>query len=186
MKRIIFLLALLAAARGTVVAEPASTNHVVANRVLIIDSSSMSLAGGKAALTIGPLQRTNGVFAGDYKLKVFPYFLKNDKGRLAIAVSDAALAEADAGKVMVVTGTATTTKNGRSRSITATVTPADQDHGTLTLWFFAGKRKMLFSPAYHFAEPGPTVVPATTTQTNLATGPAAFVPRSGGINPLSL
>ena len=54
----------------------------------------MPIAGGKATLTIGPLQRTNGTYAGDYKLKVFPYFLKNDKGRLAIVVSDAALAEA--------------------------------------------------------------------------------------------
>ena len=44
---------------------------------------------------------------------------------------------------MVVTGTATTTKNGKSRPVTATATPADGDHGTLTLWFMAGNRKML-------------------------------------------
>lgn len=149
--RIIFLLALLAAGRGPALAEPAANNGVVENRVLMIESSSMPIAGGKATLTIGPLQRTNGIYAGEYKLKVFPYFLKNDKGRLAIVVSDAALAQAGAGKVMVVTGTATTTKNGRSRSITATATPADPDHGSLTIGFYAGNRKMVFSPAYHFA-----------------------------------
>ena len=32
----------------------------------------MPVAAGKATLTIGPLQRTNGVYTGDYKLKVFP------------------------------------------------------------------------------------------------------------------
>ena len=155
MKRITYLLALLAAGWGAAHAAPVSTNSAAANRILMIDSSSMPVAAGKATLTIGALQRTNGVYSGDYKLKVFPYFLKNEKGRLAIVVSDESLAEASQGKAVAITGTATTSgKSGKSRPIAAIATPVNIDHGTLKLWFTAGDRKMIFEPAYHFAGKG--------------------------------
>ena len=126
----------------------------------------MPVAAGKATLTIGPLQRTNGIYTGDYKLKVFPYFLKNEKGRLAIIVSDASLAEASQGKVVAITGTATTSgKSGKSRLITVTATPADINHGTLKLWFMAGKRKMIFTPDYHFAGKETATVLAQAAET---------------------
>jgi hypothetical protein len=160
MKRITVLLALLAAGWGAALAAPASTNSTAENRILMIDSSSMPVDAGKATLTIGPLQRTNGIYSGDYKLKVFPWFLKNEKGRLAIVVSDASLAEAGQGKVVAITGTATTTKTGKCRPIAAIATPVNRDHGTLKLWFTAGSRKMIFTPAYHFADDGGALVVA--------------------------
>ena len=168
MKRIAFLLALLAAGWGDIHAAPASTNSAPTNRILMIDSSSMPIAAGKATLTIGTLQRTNGVYSGDYKIKVFPYFLKNEKGRLAIVVSDESLADINQGKAAVIVGTATTTtpgKGGRTRHIDATATPADINCGTLKLWFTtAGNRKMIFEPAYHFAGNGTALVVAQATE----------------------
>jgi hypothetical protein len=161
MKRITVLLALLATGWGDAHAAPAPANSAPANRILMIDSSSMPVAAGKATLIIGALLRTNGVYAGDYMLKVFPYFLKNEKGRLAIVVSDESLAEASRGKTVTITGTATTSgPGGRTRHIDATATPADINHGTLKLWFTAGNRKMIFSPAYHFAVNGAALVVA--------------------------
>ena len=168
MKRITLLLALLATGWGGTGAAPASTNSAPANRILLIDPSSMPVAAGKATLIIGPLQRTNGVYAGDYKINVFPYFLKNEKGRLAIVVSDESLAEASQGKVVAIIGTATTSgQDGKSRHIDATATPADNNGGRLKLWFTAGDRKMVFEPAYHFAGNGTAAAPARTTETNL-------------------
>ena len=108
MKRITVLLALLATGWSAAYAVPVSTNSAVTSRILMIDSSSMPVGAGKATLTIGPLQRTNGIYSGDYKLKVFPWFFKNEKGTLAITVSDESLAEASQGKVVTITGTATT------------------------------------------------------------------------------
>jgi hypothetical protein len=179
LKRIIVLLALLAAGRGDPHAAPASTNSAATNRVLMIGPSSAPIAGGKATLTIGALQRTNGVYAGDYKLKVFPYFLKNEKGRLAIVVSDESLAEINRGKVAAITGTATTTgKGGRSRQIDATATPADINHGTLKVWFMAGDWKMIFEPAYHFAGKETAAVQAQTVGTNLASNIQRRLPGS--------
>jgi len=152
MKRIFILLALFAVAWGDAHAAPAPTNSDAAGRVLMIDSSSMPVGAGNATLIIGPLQRTNGIYTGDYKLKVFPWFLKNEKGRLAIVVSDESLAEAGRGKVVTIAGTATTSgKSGRTRAVAAIATPVNGDHGTLKLWFTAGTREMTFEPAYHFA-----------------------------------
>jgi hypothetical protein len=165
MKRISILLALLAAGWSNAHATPVSSSSAAVSRVLMIDSSSMSVAAGRATLIIGALQRTNGVYSGEYRIKVFPYFSKSEKGRLAIVVSDESLAEASHGKVVTITGTATTSgKGGRTRPIDAMATPADINHGTLKLWFTAGNRKMIFSPAYHFAEKRTALVLAQTTK----------------------
>jgi hypothetical protein len=135
-------------------AAPASTNLT-----LMIDPSSMPVDAGKATLTIGALQRVGGVYTGDYKVTVFPYFLKNEKGTLAIVVPDESLAKISQGKVVAITGTATTSgKSGSTRSIEATATPVDINHGNLKLWFMAGDRKMIFEPAYHFAGKNTTAV----------------------------
>ncbi len=165
MKRLILLLAMVATGWSTAFDAPAATNSASENRVLFIESSSMPMATAKATLIIGPLQRTNGVYIGDYKLKVFPYFFKNENGRLAIVVSDASLAEAGQGKVVEITGTATTSgKSGKCRPITALATPVNLDHGTLRLWFMAGGRKMIFTPAYHFADGGAALVVAQAAE----------------------
>jgi hypothetical protein len=170
MKLITVLLALLAAGWCNAQTAPLSTHSAAAGRGLVIDASSMKVGGGKATLIIGPLQRVDGVYTGDYKLKVFPYFYKNEKGRLAIVVSDELLAQVDQGKVAAIIGTATTSgKNGKCRHIDATATPADINHGTLKVWFTAGGRDMIFEPDYHFT--GKTTVPGLTPamiNTNLA------------------
>jgi hypothetical protein len=169
MKRISVLLAVLAAGWGNAQAEPGLTNPASASRILVIDSSSMHLAVGKVTLTIGVLQRAHGVYSGDYKIKVSPCFFKNEKGRLAIIVSDESQARLDDGKVVAIIGTATTNgKGGRRRHIDAIATPANRNRGKLKLWFMAGAGKMVFTPAYHLAEKETEAVPAQTTGTNLA------------------
>ena len=129
----------------------------------------MPVEAGKATLTIGALQRAHGVYTGNYKITVFPWFSKNEKGTLAIVVSDESLAKINQGKVAAITGTATTSgKGGSSRPIEATATPADINHGNLKLWFMAGDRKMIFEPSYHFARKNATVVLAKAAETQTA------------------
>ena len=129
----------------------------------------MPVDAGEATLTIGPLQRADGVYTGNYKITVFPWFSKNEKCTLAIVVSDESLAKIIQGKVAAITGTATTSgKGGSSRPIEATATPADINHGNLKLWFMAGDRKMIFEPSYHFARKKATVVLAKAAETQTA------------------
>jgi hypothetical protein len=150
----------------SIYAAPISTKSVLANRILIIDPSSMAITAGEATLTIGALQRADGVYSGNYKLNVFPYFFKNEKGTLAIVVSNESLAEVNLGKIVAIIGTATTSgKGGKSRHIDATATPVDINHGTLKLWFTSGDKKMIFEPAYHFVGKGMPTVLAQTTET---------------------
>ena len=154
------LLTLLAPLWASTIAAPLSTN-----RVLIIDPSSMPVAKGKATLAIGALQRAAGIYTGGYRINGSPYFHKNEKGKLNIVVSDESMAKISHGKVATIIGTATTSgKGGETRHIDATATPANNDRGTLKLWFMAGDRKMTFEPAYHFAE---KQTPATLSQANM-------------------
>jgi hypothetical protein len=144
----------------------ASANSAPVDQTLMINPSSMSIGGGKATLIIGPLRRKDGIYSGDYKVKVFPYVFENEKGRLAIVVSDESLAGINQGKATAITGTATTSgKGGLSRHIEAVATPIDNNSGMLKLWFMAGNRKMIFEPAYHVAKKGEATVLAQTTET---------------------
>src|SRR6266540_1260408 len=93
MKRIPILLALLAPLWAITLAAAFSTNSDSTGPVLIIDRSSTMVSGGKATLSIGPLQRTADIYAGDYQMKVSPFFFKSEKGRLAIVVSSESLAK---------------------------------------------------------------------------------------------
>ena len=159
------LLLLFAPLLASAIAAPPSTNSASTNRVLIIDPSSMPVAAGKATLTIGTLRRADGIYTGNYRIHVSPYFYKNEKGRLNIVVSDESMAKLSRGKVAAITGTATTSgKGGATRHIDAQATPANNDRGTLKLWFMSGDRKMIFEPAYHFAE---KQMPAMLAQTNM-------------------
>ncbi|MGD0813102.1 MAG: hypothetical protein ABSA83_05820 [Verrucomicrobiota bacterium] len=168
MKLQLTLLALLAASCGESHAGPDRTNAFAGNRILIIDPSSMPIALGKATLTIGALERVDGIYSGDYKIRLSPYFFKKERGRLAIVVSDGSLARLNLGKVTAIIGTATTSgKSGASRRIDAMATPADVNRGTLKLWFAAGERKMIFEPAYHFAGKGTAALPAQGNETEL-------------------
>jgi len=165
MKRIFALLTLLVAGWSVACAAPALTNFTAPERVLMIDSSSMPVTAGKATLIVSPLQRTSGVYAGDFKIRVFPYFWKNKNGRLAIAVSDASLAEINQGKVTAITGTATTSgKTGKCRPVDVTVTPTDRDRGTLKVGFVVENQKMVFAPSYRVVEKEMAVVLAQTTE----------------------
>ena len=117
----------------------------------MIDPSSMPVGLGKATLIIGRLRWVGGIYRGEYKINVSPYFFKNEKGTLAIVVSDASLARMTLGKASAIIGTATPSgKAGKHRQIDATATPVDTNHGMLKLRFMAGEREMIFEPAYHF------------------------------------
>ena len=154
MKQMTVLLMLFASLWASALAAPPANGSAPVNRVLIIDRSSTAVSRAKATLTIGPLRRTGDIYAGDYQMKVSPYFFKNEKGRLAIVVSDKSLAQVANGLAVEITGTATSSgKGGKTRRIDATATPNDTERGALKLWFIAEDRKMVFDTSYRFIEP---------------------------------
>jgi len=129
------------------------TNGISTNRVLRVDRCSTTVAGARATLNVGVLRRTGDVYEGDYEMKVWPYFFKSEKGKLAIVVTDENIANADKGLTVDIMGTATTNeKNARARRIDAKATPLEHNRGALKLWFFADKNKLIFDTSYSLAE----------------------------------
>ena len=165
-KNILFLL-LLATSFGAAQTAPPATNSV-AGRTLMLENSTMTLPTAWATLIVGPLTRTNGLYVGDFRVKVFPYYFKSDWGRLAIDVPDKAMTAINQGQPVAITGTSTSAKNGVVRHITITANPKDRDHGSVNLWFMVEDHKMIFNPTYQFTNDVSTTALAPLPATNLA------------------
>src|SRR5882724_5890276 len=109
-----------------------STNSTLGASIILIEPSSTMVGGlGKATLTIGVLKRAGGSFFGNYQVKVSPYSFKNEKGHLAILLSDDGMKQIAGGTIVTVTGSATNSDNGKIRAITATATPTNGLRGML-------------------------------------------------------
>jgi len=129
---------------------PAETSDAL-TRKLLIDPSSTSVAlRGKASLIVSPLTHRSGNYAGDYQLKVRPYFFKSEKGSLLLAASDDALRKLQAGKAINFTGKAVTRKDGRTHIILGRATPSSVDRGSVTFSIITDDGKMVFNTSYHF------------------------------------
>ena len=161
MAKTVFFLLLLSMTRwGAAQTVPTATNS--ASRILILENSSMSLPTAKATLIVGQLICSNHVYVGEFKVKVFPYFFKNQRGLLAINVPEEAQAAFNQGKPVTVSGTATSTKDGHVRQVQIMATPKDCNQGIVNLWFNAANQKMIFNPAYHFTNDAPTTPSASS------------------------
>src|SRR5436189_5182311 len=95
MKPGLIILSLMVGLCARVMAGPESTNSPspCVKQVLLVDRASTPVAGGKATLSLSPLRPTQNVYAGDYHMKVSPYFFKSEKGKLTIAVPEDSLAK---------------------------------------------------------------------------------------------
>jgi hypothetical protein len=121
-------------------------------RVLVIEQSSTKVSAAKATLTIEPLVRTGDLFAGNYEVKVVPFFFKSESGKLEIVVSEENLAKAKNGQPVEITGTALTNGENVKRKVNARATPAGANHGDLRVWFDADGREMVFETSYRLQE----------------------------------
>jgi hypothetical protein len=104
----------------------AETPDPVARR-LLIDPSSTSVALGKASLIVSPLTHRDGDYAGDYQLKVRPYFFKSEKGTLLLGASNDSLRKLRAGTAIDFTGKAVTRKDGKIHVVLGKATPSSGD-----------------------------------------------------------
>ncbi len=120
---------------------------------LVVAPSSSKLAGGTAKLVVGTLSRDGFTYVGDYRIKVFPYFFKNESGRLSIKVSENALRRMVGGQTTSFAGRATTHGSGLTRKITARAIPAAKDHGALTFTVATENGPLVFDTSYRIVPP---------------------------------
>jgi hypothetical protein len=128
-----------------------STGRIAAK--LFIAPSSSELAGGTARLAVGPLSRDGSFYVGDYRIKVFPYFFKSERGRLFIKVSDAALQRMTTGFTATFAGHARSDGSGLIRGITAKVMPRANDHGDLAFTVATENGPLVFNTSYRVGQP---------------------------------
>ncbi len=132
--------------------DSASKIPELVSRRMFIDPSSSSVALGKAKLIVSPLVQKNGtIYAGDYQLKVTPYFFKSQKGGLVLVSSGDLVGKLSQGKAVEFTGKATNIADGTGKFVRGKATPTTPDHGAVTFSILTDNGEMVFDTFYHFA-----------------------------------
>ena len=120
---------------------------------LIIAPSNSKLAGGTAKLVVGVLSRAGSAYVGEYRIKVFPYFFKNESGRLSINISEPMLRRMVGGHPTNFAGRAVTTGTGETRKVTARAIPKIRNEGALTFTVATENGPLVFNTSYRIAPP---------------------------------
>lgn len=118
-----------------------------------VETSSTSIYIGKVTLHVAPLSRKDGVYSGEYKARVFPYFFMNEHGTFKIAISDEALTKVANGETVDFTGEA---ENGSKepRKVTGRATPEKDGTGKIKVRIFVTEKiQLIFNTTYKFAGP---------------------------------
>ncbi len=119
---------------------------------LSVATSSSSLAGGTAKLIVGTLRREGENYVGDYRLKVFPYFFKSEKGRLFIRISERALRRVHRGRAVTFAGQASAEGTKLTRKITGKATPSGSDRGILDFTITTENGPLVFHTSYRLVK----------------------------------
>jgi len=122
------------------------------SRRMFVDPSSTIVSHNKVRLIVGPLTHKGKFYVGSYRLKVFPYFLKNETGTLKLDTPDESVRRFAEETEVKFTGKATNNKGGKTKVITGKATPSDKDKGSLTFSLQTDNGRMAFNTSYHFAE----------------------------------
>ncbi|HWA84818.1 MAG TPA: hypothetical protein VG710_01235 [Opitutus sp.] len=115
-----------------------------------IASTKTSIYLGTVTMTMPPFVRRGGAYESIYTARVFPFFFLNEKGKIAISVSDDALRRLARGEPIDFEGQGTA-PNGDFRRLTGHAIPSDANSGKLTVRVFVSKRiQLIFHTTYRF------------------------------------
>lgn len=128
-----------------------TSNPKLANRRMFVDPSSTSLAPGKASLVVSPLIYQKQTYAGDYQLKVVPFFYKSQSGKLSLAAPDDSVRRLATGLAVEFTGEAVNRKDGKIKVVKGKITPLTEDRGTVAFSIATENGELVFNTSYHFA-----------------------------------
>ena len=121
-------------------------------RRMFVDPSSTTVSHNKVRLIVEPLTHKGKFYVGSYRLKVFPYFLKNETGTLKLDAPDGGFRTFTEGAEVKFTGKATNNKGAKDKVITGIAKPSDRDKGSLIFSLETDNGRMTFKTSYHFAK----------------------------------
>ena len=122
------------------------------NRRLLVDPSSVSVSLGKARLIVSPLILKGKFCVGDYRLKVVPYFYKNEKGTLKLNAPADTVNNLLKGIPVKFTGTATNNKDQKINNIVGKAFPITKERGSVSFSIATENGLMVFNTSYHFSK----------------------------------
>ncbi len=135
---------------GPARAAEASLDHLAR---VAIEPTKTSIYIGTVAMTMPTFVRKNGSYESSYAAKVFPYFFYNEKGTLAITLSDENLRKLARGEPVEFSGRAVNT-SGEERRIEGKATPAEASNGMsgkIKVRVWVSKRvELIFNTNYRF------------------------------------
>jgi hypothetical protein len=130
---------------------PPQAVPAMATRRLFVDPSSSRVKLGKANLTLTPLTPKGDMYVGDYRLRVVPYFFKNEEGSLVLTAPQESYQRLAQGSAVEFNGVATSKKDGKRKIVTGKIIPLTSDRGRVTFSVATENGKMVFNTLYHFA-----------------------------------
>jgi hypothetical protein len=108
-----------------------------------------SIYVGSVSLTTEVLVRSGSTLSSTYEAKVRPWFFWGETGKIAITLSDAALANLSRGERAEFTGEASNHKN-KPRTVTGYAQPADATSGKIKVRIMADGIELIFNGTYQF------------------------------------
>lgn len=119
---------------------------------VVVETSSTSIYIGKVTLSAAPLTRKDGVFSGDYKAKVFPFFFMSEHGTFRMKVSDEELVRVAKGETVEFTGEAENSGH-EARKVSGRAMPDSATHGKIKVRIFVTEKiQLIFNTTYRFEE----------------------------------
>lgn len=146
LSRWLTFLALGLAAAGLRAAEPAAVRYTT----VTIPSVKTSIYIGSVTLAAPTFRRTGADFTSTYTAKVFPFFFENEKGRIAVRLTDDDLAKLAKGEAVDFKGEAWN-EDGEQRRLEGKATPSDAESGKLKVRIWVSPRiELIFNTTYRF------------------------------------
>jgi len=122
------------------------TRHAVAT----VETARTSIYIGNVTLTMPPFKRSGEVYESTYQARVFPYFFYNERGKIAITLSDDELRQIASGETVYFNGHAEDTA-GDPRRIEGRVVPDDPLSGKIKVRVWVSpKIELIFNTTYRF------------------------------------
>lgn len=110
-----------------------------------------SIYVGRVTMTMPAFERKEGRYESTYEAKVVPYFFYNERGKLAIEMSDEQLQALARGEVVEFKGRGERS-DGVERRVEGKATPADATSGKIKVRVFVSKSvELIFNTTYRFA-----------------------------------
>ncbi len=131
---------------------PPAAKPATAQSRMFVTPSSTKVSLGKVALSVSPLGKQGAYYVGTYRLRVTPYFFKNETGTLTLGNGEDLFGKLAAGTTVPFTGKATSGKDGMVKAVNGSATPSGKGQGAVSFTVVTENGPMTFNTSYKIGQ----------------------------------